>query len=229
MKIVVLTGAGISAESGIKTFRDAKGLWENHRLEDVATPQGFQKNPELVHQFYNQRRKQLKEVKPNAGHLALVELEKRVGPENFLLITQNVDDLHEHAGSKRLLHMHGELAKISCSSCHEKLSWREDLSIEHSCPACKTVGQLRPDIVWFGEVPYHMEAIEEALSECELFISIGTSGQVFPAAGFVMMAQDNGARCVECNLEKTSSSSLFSEGYYGPAGLKVPEYVKSLV
>lgn len=226
--LVILTGAGISAESGIRTFRDANGLWENHRIEDVATPEAFAKNPKLVHEFYNLRRRQLKDpqVQPNLAHLALAQLE-REWEGDFLLVTQNVDDLHERAGSKKLLHMHGSLRKVLCLSCDDRFPWMDDLSLEDKCPGCKAQGKLRPDIVWFGEMPYHMDLILEALHSCELFISIGTSGKVYPAAGFASQAWK--AHKIEVNLQESDISSDFREHRVGPAGVQVPALVKDLL
>jgi NAD-dependent deacetylase len=225
--LVILTGAGISAESGIRTFRDHDGLWENHRIEDVATPEAFARNPHLVHQFYNQRRKQLTDpsIQPNAAHAALVQLEKE-WEGDFLLVTQNVDNLHERAGSKKLLHMHGELQKIFCLHCDEKFIWSTDLSTEEPCPHCRKTQGLRPDIVWFGEMPYHMQSIQPALETCEIFISIGTSGKVYPAAGFAQWAWK--AQKIEVNLTESDISSHFHHHYVGPASTQVSRLVEDL-
>ena len=189
-KIVILTGAGISAESGIDTFRAAGGLWENHRVEDVATPEGFAKNPELVHRFYNLRRAALKTVDPNPAHIALAALEAGLAKcgGQLTLITQNVDDLHERGGAKEVIHMHGILTSMLCGICEHRWEYLDDASPEMSCPKCYVKGTSRPDIVWFGEMPYAMHVIEERLAACDLFVSIGTSGAVYPAAGFVQMA-----------------------------------------
>ncbi|MNL11507.1 NAD-dependent protein deacylase [compost metagenome] len=226
--IVILTGAGISAESGIRTFRDQNGLWEDHRIEDVATPEAFARNPELVQRFYNKRREQLKDpkVQPNAAHLALAELEKH-WEGNFLLVTQNVDDLHRRAGSKNLLHMHGRLDQVFCIYCDEKFTWTEDLAIDHPCPSCNRRGGVRPDIVWFGEMPYHMEEIYEALEKADYFISIGTSGNVYPAAGFVQLAWK--AKKYEINMKDTEISAAFNEHFVGPASTEVPKLVRELL
>jgi NAD-dependent deacetylase len=224
-KIVVLTGAGISAESGLKTFRDADGLWENHRIEDVATPEAFRANPDLVYRFYNLRRAQLNEVQPNLGHLALVELEKE-WPGDFLLVTQNVDNLHERAGSKKTIHMHGELQKVRCEACSTIFLWKEDLDRNHRCNACKVKGQMRPHIVWFGEMPLAMDQIYAALEECDVFVSIGTSGLVYPAASFVRIAQK--AQTVEINLNQTDISGNFDKTYLGPASVQLPLFLKDL-
>ena len=222
--IVVLTGAGVSAESGIKTFRDHNGLWENHRLEDVCTPEAFTRNPALVQQFYNARRRQLvAEAHPNPAHLALADFE-RAFTGNFTLVTQNVDDLHERAGSTRVLHMHGELRRVRCTHCGARLSWDGDLLGATECPSC---GQpaLRPDIVWFGEYPYGLEEIDRAVSACEMFVAIGTSGSVYPAAAYVAQAASHGARTVELNLVPSEVSSYFDDVRVGPATELVPAWV----
>jgi NAD-dependent deacetylase len=192
--IVILTGAGVSAESGISTFRDAGGLWETHRFEDLASPAGFRRNPDLVHRFYNLRRAQLHEVAPNAAHAALAEME-RGWHGDFLLVTQNVDDLHERAGSVRLLHMHGELRKLRCAACGAGVAHDEDAGVGLVCAHCAVSGRMRPDIVWFGEMPLHMAAISAALDAADIFVAIGTSGVVYPAASFVSMARANGRNC----------------------------------
>lgn len=222
--VVVLTGAGISAESGVKTFRDNNGLWENERIEDVATPEAFWRNPERVHRFYNARRVQLnKGLAPNAAHRALAEFEEAFSGR-FTLVTQNVDNLHEKAGSQNLLHMHGELLKVRCQQCQGIFTWHDDLNTKSVCSRCNEPELLRPHVVWFGEMPLHMEEIEEALSECDLFVSIGTSGNVYPAAGFVQMARAYGARTAELNLEPSNGYSLFAESHYGPASEVVPAF-----
>lgn len=228
--IVILTGAGISKESGLDTFRDKDGAWAKHRLEDVATPEGFARNPALVHDFYNRRRGQLRDgqVQPNEAHLALARLEREFDGD-LLLVTQNIDNLHERAGSTNVLHMHGELMKARCSHCDTVMECSTDLSTEHSCQSCGQKGGLRPHVVWFGEVPLEMERILRALSECDLFVSIGTSGNVYPAAGFVREALAQGARTVELNLEPSEGASLFEEAIYGPASVVVPEFVKRLL
>jgi NAD-dependent deacetylase len=232
-RIVILTGAGISAESGIATFRDADGLWAKHRIEDVATPEAFAANPSLVQRFYNQRRSGVRDAKPNAAHLALARLEQhlpqRVPGAKVLVVTQNVDPLHERAGSKSLLHMHGELLSAWCLACDGKHNWAHDLAPETACPGCAKTGHLRPDIVWFGEMPYHMDRIENALAHADLFISIGTSGNVYPAAGFVAGARSVGAHTVELNLEPGAGSSHFHERRHGPASTIVPAYVEELL
>ena len=228
--IVILTGAGISAESGIQIFRASDGLWHNHRIEEVATPQGFAKNPALVHEFYNTRRRQLLDptVQPNAAHLALAQLE-REHSGNVLLVTQNVDDLHERAGSDNLLHMHGELNKIRCNHCGMGYSCEEDIGAHTPCKSCGKTGGMRPHIVWFNEVPLYMRNIETALLDCDLFISIGTSGNVYPAAGFVEVARDNGAHTVELNLDPSSNSEMFHRSINGLASQIVPAFVEKLL
>ena len=226
--IVILTGAGISAESGIKTFRDANGLWENHRIEEVATPSAFLSNPELVHAFYNQRRAQLKDpaVQPNAAHRALAELERQWNGD-FLLVTQNVDNLHERAGSQNLVHMHGQLNQVFCQVCEQRTRWEEPLSLQHTCPHCGSRGALRPDIVWFEEVPYHMERILEAVQSCTLFIAVGTSGRVYPAAGLARAAWK--AHRFEINTQASDVAYHFHEHRFGTAGEEVPKLVAELL
>jgi NAD-dependent deacetylase len=226
--IVILTGAGISAESGVATFRAADGLWEGHRVEDVATPEGFRQNPSLVHQFYDARRQHLQAVQPNPAHDALARLD-RVWAGELLLVTQNVDDLHERAGSKRLIHMHGELKSGWCLACDERFAWEGPMGGAAECPRCAEAGKVRPDIVWFGEMPYEMDRIDEALQRCDLFVSIGTSGAVYPAAGFVQTARYCGARTLEINLEPSQGSLFFDERRYGPAGELVPIWVEELL
>ena len=257
--IVVLTGAGISADSGLATFRGADGLWEGHRVEDVATPEAFQRDPALVHQFYDARRARLSEVEPNAAHRALARLDAE-WPGELLIVTQNVDDLHERAGANRLLHMHGELAKGWCLACGERFPWQGPMSpstvrpepVEglhfsrdategqpfdklrtngsvNACPSCQAVGQIRPDIVWFGEMPYEMERIEDALRGADLFVSIGTSGAVYPAAGFVQTARYCGAHCIEINLEPSQGSIFFDESRMGRAAELVPAWVEEML
>ena len=268
--IVILTGAGISAESGLNTFRAADGLWEGHRVEDVATPEAFARDPALVHAFYDARRERLGEVEPNAAHLALARLDAE-WPGELLIVTQNVDDLHERAGAKRLLHMHGELLRGWCLRCNERFAWEGDMSPQtvrpepveglslsaqkevqsfdklrtngllgaiqetelrtngNICPVCSSQGMVRPDIVWFGEMPYEMERIEAALMACDLFVSIGTSGAVYPAAGFVQTAKYRGAQTLEINLEPSQGSIFFDERRFGPAGVEVPKWVEQFL
>ncbi len=227
--IVVLTGAGISAESGIRTFRASDGLWEDHRIEDVATPEGFAANPELVQKFYNDRRTQLLDgqVQPNSAHCALAEFEARFEGD-FLLVTQNVDDLHERAGSQNLLHMHGELLKVRCQQTGVVREQLTPLSSANRCSCCNQAGNLRPHIVWFNEMPMHMDRIYQALSCCDLFVAIGTSGNVYPAAGFFAEAQSFGAHTVELNLEPSKTANGFSQQCYGAASELVPQYFTQL-
>jgi NAD-dependent deacetylase len=227
VKVVVLTGAGISAESGVPTFRDADGLWEGHRVEDVATPEAFHADPETVHKFYDARRAALGTVGPNPAHIALAELEEHVG-DDLLLVTQNIDDLHERAGSKRVVHMHGKLRSAVCVRCDGRVTWDGPMI---DAPPCATCGQgaLRPDVVWFGEVPQHLDDIIDALVDCDLFVSIGTSGAVYPAAGFVQRARAFGARALELNLVPSEGSWLFHEARHGLAGQLVPAWVAELV
>jgi len=229
--IVVLTGAGVSAESGIDTFRSAGGLWEQHRVEDVATPEGYARDPELVQNFYNMRRAALHTVEPNAAHIALGRLQTHLqdtGGE-LILVTQNVDDLHERGGAKHVIHMHGRLTSALCSACRHRWDWTEALLTSSQCPACQTVGGPRPDIVWFGEMPYAMNTIETALARCDLFVSIGTSGAVYPAAGFVQMARGQRKQTLELNLESSQGSHFFHESRLGPAGTLVPEWVDEIL
>ncbi len=227
MKVVVLTGAGISAESGVPTFRDADGLWEGHRVEEVATPEAFEVQPMVVHRFYDARRAALDAVDPNPAHRALARLEERLG-DDLLLVTQNIDDLHERAGSTRVLHMHGELRSALCRGCRSRSRWVEDLGDFPPCPRCG-VSELRPDVVWFGEVPYGMHAIQGAIEVADLFVSIGTSGAVYPAAGFVQYAAVHGARTLELNLQPSDGTHLFDESRHGLAGELVPAWVETLL
>ena len=226
-RIVVLTGAGVSAESGVRTFRDNDGLWENHRIEDVATPEGFTRDPDLVQRFYNARRSQLKEVEPNAAHTALAKFEHAFEGE-FLLVTQNVDNLHERAGSQRLLHMHGELQKSRCIRTSQIFEQIDDITHDTLCECCQHPN-LRPHIVWFGEMPFYMDTIYQALAQCDLFLSIGTSGHVYPAAGFVEMANQCGAHSVEINLEPSKVKDAFDQHIYGKAGETLPEYLNAIL
>ena len=229
-RIVVLTGAGISKESGLDTFRDADGIWAKVRLEDVATPEAYARDPANVQAFYNDRRRALRNgnVTPNAAHRALAALEQRFAGD-FLLVTQNIDDLHDRAGSRNLIHMHGELFKARCAACDQVQEWREDIEVATRSPCCGRVGQLRPHVVWFGEMPLEMERISATLSICDLFVSIGTSGTVYPAVGFVQEARLAGALTVELNLEPTDGDSLFVERQYGPATQIVPAFVERLL
>lgn len=225
--IVILTGAGISAESGIDTFRDAGGLWEQHRVEDVATPEAFARDPELVLRFYDMRRAAIQEKQPNAAHQALARLDAAWDGE-LLIVTQNVDDLHERGGARRVLHMHGEHLNAWCTACDVRSPWRVTLIDRPPCPAC---GQraLRPDVVWFGEMPYELDTIYAALQNADLFVSIGTSGAVYPAAGLVRQARDRGTRTLELNLEPSQGSRWFDESRHGPATRIVPEWVEQML
>jgi NAD-dependent deacetylase len=227
-RIVILTGAGVSAESGLATFRGPDGLWEGHRVEDVCTPEAYRRDPALVHAFYDARRAKLHTVKANAAHEALAKLDAE-WPGELLLVTQNVDDLHERAGSRRLIHMHGELSSGLCTACGERFEWLGPMGQGALCPICSVEGQVRPDIVWFGEMPYEMERIDEAIQRCDLFVSIGTSGAVYPAAGFVQTARYCGAKTLEINLEPSLGSYLFNESRIGRAGELVPEFVAEVL
>jgi NAD-dependent deacetylase len=226
--IVVLTGAGISAESGLATFRGPDGLWEGHRVEDVATPEAFARDPVLIHAFYDARRTALAGVAPNAAHMALARLDAE-WPGELLIVTQNVDDLHERAGARRLLHMHGELKSAWCLACDARMRWEGPMGAGPSCPGCGAAGGLRPDIVWFGEMPYDMDRIDRALMEADLFVSIGTSGNVYPAAGFVQTARYVGARTLEMNLDPSLGSYHFHESRSGKAGELVPAWVEEVL
>lgn len=228
--VVILTGSGISAESGVATFRDKDGVWSRYDYRDVATPEGFARNPKLVHEFYNARRRGLGSVGPNAAHKALAELEfaleKRGGA--LTLITQNVDDLHERSGSKNILHMHGELAKVTCTACCDIRSWQSDLDITAPCPNCEETGAMRPYVVWFGEMPHFLEEAALAIAGADIFVSIGTSGSVYPAAGFVGEARQAGVPAIELNLEPSENAYLFTDARYGPATKIVPEWVAEI-
>ncbi|WES64868.1 NAD-dependent deacylase [Microbacter sp. GSS18] len=227
MRVVVLTGAGISAESGVATFRDAGGLWEGHRVEEVATPEAFEADPDTVQRFYDARRRAVAATRPNAAHLALARLESAIG-EDLLIVTQNIDDLHERAGTRRLVHMHGELLRALCTSCGRRPEWREDLVGAPPCPECGAAS-LRPDVVWFGELPYELDRIEQAVVACDVFVSIGTSGSVYPAAGYAALASAFGARTVELNLEPSDGLVPFDDARTGPAGALVPAWVEEVL
>jgi NAD-dependent deacetylase len=234
-RIVILTGAGISAESGISTFRDKDGIWAKVDYREVATPEGFRRNPRRVLEFYNSRRKLSGGAKPNPAHFALAKLEQEHALKNggrVVVVTQNVDALHEAAGSKNLIHMHGQHRQALCNHCQARHPWgpeQPDLAVDLACAKCGKAGGLRPDVVWFGEMPYHMEEIYAELAEAKLFISIGTSGNVYPAAGFVAEARSHGAHSVELNLEASEGASLFHETHHGPATKIVPMYVERLL
>lgn len=227
MKLVVLSGAGLSAESGLGTFRDKDGLWTKYDLSEVATPEGFAADPDKVFAFYNARRRNAVEAQPNAAHYALAELEKALG-DDLTLVTQNVDDLLERAGATSAIHMHGGLMSALCSECGHREPWRGDLDATSVCNACGARA-LRPDVVWFGEMPYHLDRIYAALEEADLFVSIGTSGEVYPAAGFVQTADQVGAETLEINLAPTDGSRLFDRRILGPASETVPAWVKTLI
>jgi NAD-dependent deacetylase len=228
--IVILTGAGISKESGLDTFRDADGIWSKVRIEDVATPEAFARDPDRVQAFYNARRRGLLRpgVAPNAAHRALARLEAE-WRGSVLLVTQNIDDLHERAGSKNIRHIHGEMLKARCVLCGDVRPWTEDLDTRLACLACAEIGGMRPHVVWFGEMPFHLDEVYAALAGCDLFISIGTSGNVYPAAGFVAEARAAGAHTVELNLEPSEGRSHFAEAHEGRAGAIVPHYVDRLI
>jgi NAD-dependent deacetylase len=227
VRITVLTGAGISAESGVPTFRDADGLWHGHRVEDVATPEAFELQPDVVHRFYDERRAALDEVEPNDAHRALARLEQALG-DDLLVVTQNIDDLHERGGSTRVLHMHGELRSALCRACGARSRWQDPLAHRPPCPGCGAT-ELRPDVVWFGEIPYQMDRIERALDGTDLFVSVGTSGAVYPAAGFVQYAARRGARTLELNLQPSEGTHLFDDARHGPASALVPDWVDELL
>lgn len=226
--IVVLTGAGLSAESGLSTFRDKDGIWSRYRIEDVATPEAFARNPEMVLDFYNTRRNTTGDVKPNSAHIALAKLEAEyLG--TVTTVTQNVDPLHEQAGTKNLIHMHGEILKVLCNHCGNRAPREAELTVDMRCKQCGNAGGMRPDVVWFGEMPYHMEKIHAALTQCDLFLSIGTSGNVYPAAGFVAQAGAAGAHTVELNLEPSAGISSFDAAIHGKATEIVPAFVDKLL
>ncbi len=226
-KIVILTGAGISAESGLGTFRDVDGLWTQYDLNEVATPEGFARNPKLVQDFYNARRANALEAQPNAAHAALAKLCSAF-PQSVTLVTQNIDDLHGRAGATGVIHMHGEVMRALCASCDHRWDAPRAMAVADRCPAC---GQAttRPDIVWFGEMPYHMDQIYAALLEADLFVAIGTSGEVYPAAGFVAEAKQAGAETLEINLEPTPGFGRFDRVIEGPASQTVPAWVAEIM
>jgi len=227
MKIVILTGSGISAESGLGTFRDEGGLWSEYDLEEVATPEGFARDPALVHRFYNARRANCLGAAPNAAHAALARLQDFTKGDT-VIVTQNIDDLHERGGAQGVIHMHGELLRALCATCGHRWDAPSDMAPEDPCAACGAAA-TRPDVVWFGEMPYHMEEIDRHLSTCDLFVAIGTSGAVYPAAGFVMEARRAGARTLELNLEPSDVAGLFHETRQGPAGVLVPRWVDEVL
>jgi NAD-dependent deacetylase len=228
MKIVVLTGAGISAESGVQTFRGSDGLWEGHRVEEVASPDAFARDPQLVHAFYNGRRRKALEVEPNPAHRALAKLGRVRGVE-LTLVTQNIDDLHERAGSEEVLHMHGELLKARCNECGAVVPCREDLSRASICPICKGIDCMRPHVVWFGEIPFCLDEISAAISSADLFVAIGTSGRVYPAASFVSWARRAKVPTLELNLEVSDATGVFHQSRRGRAGELVPVWVEEVI
>lgn len=225
--IVILTGAGISAESGLGTFRDEGGLWSQHRIEDVATPEGFARDPALVHRFYNARRAHAAAAAPNAAHHALARLEAGHRGQ-VTIVTQNVDALHEAAGSARVLHMHGTLAGALCAACEHRWTAPPEMAPGHPCPACNAPA-ARPDVVWFGEMPYHMDEIWDLLRAADIFAAIGTSGQVYPAAAFVQDAARAGAHTLEINLDPSAVVSDFAETRSGKASEQVPLWVDEVL
>ncbi len=230
--ILVLTGAGISKESGISTFREKNGLWENYKIEDVCTLDAFKRNPDLVNNFYNRRRREIieKKIKPNRAHCALAKLEQNCR-KNFLLVTQNVDNLHEKAGSKKIKHMHGSLNKAYCMYCKNSIKLDFDLNTKYQCKNCRNSGMVRVDVVWFGEQPKFLDTIYKYIEQVEVFISIGTSNNVYPAAGFIdlIVQLKKNIQLYEFNLETTSKSSLFTKVYKGPATLTLPEFVENII
>ncbi len=226
-RIVILTGAGVSAESGLGTFRDVDGLWTKYDLREVATPEGFARNPAMVHAFYNARRENCRGAEPNAAHAALARLQAQY-PGEVVIVTQNVDDLHERGGATSVIHMHGALNSALCAACGHRWPAPETMHPQDPCPSCAAPA-TRPDIVWFGEIPYCMDDIMAALESCTLFAAIGTSGEVYPAAGFVEIAAQAGAHTVEINLAPSSVIPVFDEARTGPATRAVPEWVESLL
>lgn len=228
MQIVVLTGAGVSAESGLGTFRDQEGLWTRYDLNVVATPEGFASNPEQVWEFYGARRRNLLDAKPNAAHFALGRLQRALGAR-LTLVTQNIDDLHEQGGATDVVHMHGELLQSLCAACDHRFPDRESFGPDRACPACGQSGCLRPDVVWFGEMPYQLDRIYSALDKASLFVAIGTSGAVYPAAGFVQMAMAQGIETMELNLEPSDNARLFKQRRYGPASEVIPVWVEEVL
>jgi NAD-dependent deacetylase len=226
-RIAILTGAGVSAESGLGTFRDVGGLWAQYDLNDVATPEGFARNPDLVHDFYNARRDAARAAQPNAAHTALARLQ-RDWPGEVTLVTQNIDDLHERGGAQAVVHMHGEVMAALCASCAHRWFAPDRMTTATPCPDC-TRATARPDVVWFGEMPYNMDAIAETLAACDLFAAIGTSGTVYPAAGFVELARASGAETVELNLDPSDVAGAFDRVILGPASQTVPRWVAEVL
>ena len=227
MNILILTGAGISAESGLGTFRDSDGIWTRFDLEEVATPEGFERDPAKVHDFYNARRRNVLAAKPNDAHLALARLEQS-RKHNVTIVTQNIDDLHERAGSRNILHMHGEILRALCHNCGVKWDAPGEMSPYDRCPDCNTA-YTRPDVVWFGEIPYHLDEIRDLLDETDLFVAIGTSGEVHPASSFVQLAAMAGASTLELNLDPSETTIFFTESRRGPATQIVPAWVNEVI
>jgi NAD-dependent deacetylase len=230
-RIFILTGAGVSAESGLSTFRDKDGIWNKYNVEEVASIQGYERNPAFVLDFYNMRRATHSGIAPNAAHIALAQLEAAWADRggSVTLCTQNVDNLHERAGSRRVLHMHGEIAKARCHDCGDVVPNDGDLSLNLGCAACGRTGGMRPHVVWFGETPLEMDAIYEALSTARLFVSIGTSGNVYPAAGLVAAARSADIPTMEINLEPSENAHLFDTGRYGKASEQTPAWVAEMI
>lgn len=226
--IVILTGAGVSAESGLGTFRDPGGLWTRYDLSEVATPEGYARNPDLVLDFYNMRRRNCRAAEPNPAHAAIARLQREC-PAPVTLVTQNIDDLHERAGSPAVIHMHGEIMRALCAACGHRWDWSGDMSRADACASCAAPGKVRPDVVWFGEMPYRMDEIAARIAGCGLFVAIGTSGAVYPAAGFVAEARQRGARTLEINLEPSDNAACFERARLGPASRTVPEWVAELL
>lgn len=227
--IVILTGAGISAESGLATFRSANGLWNNHRVEDVATIEGFERNPQLVHEFYNELKTEINQAKPNAAHLAITRLQSEYPQAEISIITQNVDTLHEKAGNINIHHIHGQINQAVCLNCGQVMETWGDVETETTCPNCQVSGMMKPNIVFFGENLLAMDKVEQLLSRCDLFLSVGTSGVVYPAAAFVQIVKQHGAETWEFTLEPTSNNYYFDHHIYGPAGQTIPPFVDSLI
>ncbi len=230
-RIFILTGAGVSAESGLSTFRDKGGVWSQYNLQGVASIQGYERNPSFVLDFYNMRRNTHKDVKPNAAHVALAELERTWAERSgsVTLCTQNVDNLHERGGSQRVLHMHGEIAKARCHQCGAVVPYDGDISLDLGCVSCGRTDGMRPHVVWFGETPLLMDEIYAALAAADLFVSIGTSRNVYPAAGFVSTARRAGIPTMEINLEPSENASAFDDGRYGKASEQAPAWVAEMV
>ena len=226
--IVILTGAGVSAESGLGTFRDKDGQWTRYDLAEVATPEGYARNPGLVLEFYNARRANCRAAEPNPAHRAIARLQRDY-PGRVSLVTQNIDDLHERGGSPEVIHMHGQLLRALCAGCGHQWGWTGDMGRDDRCDSCGTAGSVRPDVVWFGEIPYRMEEIWALIADCDLFVAIGTSGAVFPAAGFVADAKHRGAATLEINLKPSENAAFFDDSLLGPAGETVPAWVEGLL